>query len=153
MKITQFHVSISLVILKIFYVLSLRERGRERKRHRFGVPLIGALIGRFLYVPSLGTKPATSAYWDDALTERPSQSKLALLSCLGCICTEDRGHMLTKISKNRRAGGELSDQQGHSRVLCPLQKNLHPSARSWGFPAAAALQKNNYLSSQIETGW
>ena len=47
-----------------------RDRGRERERenHQFVVPLTDELIGRFLYVPWRGIKPATLVYQDEALT-------------------------------------------------------------------------------------
>lgn len=63
------------MILK-FYLLTDFWRGRERERDWetwFGVPLIYVFIGWFLYVPWPGTKPATLAYRDSALTNWATQ--------------------------------------------------------------------------------
>lgn len=37
----------------------------ERKKHLFVVPFLDAVIGCFLCVPSLGSKPAALVYWQD----------------------------------------------------------------------------------------
>ena len=49
-------------------------RGREREKHSFGVSLIYAFIGWFLYVLCLGIEPTTLGYWDDTLANCPGLS-------------------------------------------------------------------------------
>ena len=41
---------------------------RERRKHRFVIPLIDAFIGWFLCVRWLEIEPTSLAYWDDAVT-------------------------------------------------------------------------------------
>ena len=50
-----------------FYLLIL-ERGREREKHQFGVPLLYAFTGCFLYVPWPEVKPEALAHLDYNLT-------------------------------------------------------------------------------------
>ena len=46
---------------------------REREKHQFVVPLMGAFIGCVLYVSWPEIAPATLAYWDEALSDRATQ--------------------------------------------------------------------------------
>ena len=64
------NIFVILVLTSIFFTfyLLILERGREKEKHQFVVPLISVFINCFLYVPWLGIKSATLAYQNDALT-------------------------------------------------------------------------------------
>ena len=56
------------LLLKKFYLLIFRERGRDREKYWFVVLPMYAFIGCFLYVPWLEIEPSTLAYQDDTPT-------------------------------------------------------------------------------------
>ena len=75
------------LVVGLFFSFNWKERAVGRKRegeernNDFVVPLTDAFVGSFLYVPWPEIKPATLAYWDDALTKWANQPGLVVGLC------------------------------------------------------------------------
>ena len=78
----------------------------EMEKHQFIVPFIDAFIGRFLYVPWTGIKPAILVYWDDSLVNRATQPGL-LKSLPALVCVTQ---LVGVLSASHRALGSIPSQ-------------------------------------------
>ena len=63
-------------VMFLNFYLFILEKGMERGKHQFVVPLIYAFIGWFLHVSSMGIKHTTLVYQDNVLTNWTTRSGL-----------------------------------------------------------------------------